>query len=137
MFPGKFPVTYCPSSHKRPIWAGKENFIYSRCIAHRMKQSLFLKAYGNSPVLRVLDFFVTFQEYDYSMKDIAKNSRVGYTTLKLFWKSLVDRKIMSHTRVVGKAKMYKLNTTNPEVKEFIKLYWLVVDKATPKLKVSA
>ncbi len=102
-----------------------------------MKQSLFLKTYGNSPVLRVLDFFVTFQEYDYSMKDIAKNARVGYTTLKSFWKNLVDRKIMTHTRFVGKAKMYKLNTTNPEVKEFIKLYWLVVGRATPRLMARA
>lgn len=84
-------------------------------------------------MLRVLDFLVTFQEYDYSMKDIAKNAKIGYTTLKLFWKSLVDRSIINQTRLVGKAKMYKLNKDNPEVKEFIKLYWLVIDRETDRL----
>ena len=67
------------------------------------------------------------------MKDIAKNAKIGYTTLKLFWKSIVDRKIVTQIRVVGKAKMYKLNKDNPEVKEFIKLYWLVIDRETDRL----
>ena len=67
------------------------------------------------------------------MKDIAKNAKIGYTTLKLFWKNLVDRKMIKQTRVVGKAKMYKLNTDNPEIKEFIKLYWLVIDRETDRL----
>ena len=97
------------------------------------QKSLFLKAYGNNPKLNVLDFLVTFQEFDYSMKDIAKNAKIGYNTLKLFWKDLVDRKIVTQTRVVGKAKMYKLNKENPEVKEFIKLYWLVIDRETERL----
>ncbi|MEK6949689.1 MAG: hypothetical protein AABX34_05685, partial [Nanoarchaeota archaeon] len=95
--------------------------------------SLFLKAYGNKPKLNVLDFLVTFQEFDYSMKDIAKNAKIGYNTLKLFWKDLVDRKMVVQTRVVGKAKMYKLNKENPEVREFIKLYWLVIDRETERL----
>ena len=97
------------------------------------QKSLFLKAYGNNPKLNVLDFLVTFQEFDYSMKDIAKNAKIGYNTLKLFWKDLAVRKIVAQTRVVGKAKMYKLNKENPEVKEFIKLYWLVIDRETERL----
>ena len=99
-----------------------------------MKQeSLFLQAYGDGPILRVMDFLVVFQEFDYSMKDIAKNSKIGYTTLKLFWNKLVDRGIVIQSRVVGKAKMFKLNKENPEVKEFIKLFWLVVDRETDNL----
>ena len=97
------------------------------------QKSLFLKSYGDSPILRVMDFLITFQEYDYSMKDTAKNAKIGYTTLKLFWKTLIDRKIITKTRVVGKAKMYKLNKGNPEVREFIKLYWLVIDRETSRL----
>ncbi len=67
------------------------------------------------------------------MKEIAKNSKVGYTTLKLFWKNLVNRKIVAPTRTVGKAKMFRLNLENPEVKEFIKLYWLVTERETDRL----
>ena len=98
-----------------------------------MTESLFLKVYGDSPTLRVMDFLIVFQEFDYSMKDIARNSKIGYTTLKLFWSKLVDREIVVQTRVVGKAKMFKLNLENPEVKEFIKLFWLVVDRETDRI----
>ena len=87
--------------------------------------SLFLKAYGDNPKLRVLDFLLTFEDFDYSMKDIAKNSKVGYTTLKEFWDSLVKRNVVKQTRTVGEAKMYKLNISNPEVRSFSKFYWTV------------
>ena len=97
------------------------------------QKSLFLKTYGDNPVLKVLDFLITFQEYDYSMKDIAKNAKISYTTLKSFWKDLVEREIVSQTRIVGKAKMYKLNKDNPEIKEFMKLYWLVIERETNRL----
>ncbi len=97
------------------------------------KESLFLKAYGDTPILRVFDFLITFQDFDYSMKDIAINAGVGYTTLKLFWNDLVIRKIVTQTRAVGKAKMYKLNKENPEVIEFIKFYWLVVERETKRI----
>lgn len=99
----------------------------------RMVKSLFLKAYGNTPILRVMDFLITFQEYDYSMKDIARKAGVGYTTLKLFWKEMVKRQIVVQTRAVGKAKMYKLNTANPEVQQFVKLYWMVIDRETDRM----
>ena len=99
-----------------------------------MKQiSLFLKAYGDNPILRVMDFLITFQDFDYPMKEIAKNSGIGYTTLKLFWSKLIERDVVMQTRVVGKAKMFKLDLENPEVKEFIKLYWMVVERETERL----
>ncbi|PIU76038.1 hypothetical protein COS75_01105 [Candidatus Pacearchaeota archaeon CG06_land_8_20_14_3_00_35_12] len=97
------------------------------------QKSLFLQAYGDSPKLRVMDFLITFQDYDYSMKEIAKNSGIGYTTLKEFWPDLVRRKIVKQTRAVGKAKMFKLNLENPEVQLFIKLYWTVIENQTDKL----
>ncbi len=96
-------------------------------------KSSFLKIYGDSPILRVLDFLITFEDFDYSMKDIAKNSKIGYTTLKLIWNDLVNRNVVVQTRVVGKAKMFKLNKDNQEIKEFIKLYWMVIDRETDRL----
>jgi len=90
-------------------------------------KSIFLQIY-DSPILRVLDFLITFQEYDYSMKDIAKNAHISYSTLKLFWNDLVARNIVTLTRTVGKAKMYKLNMENPEVQAFAKFYWTVIGR---------
>ena len=70
---------------------------------------------------------IVHSEYDYSMKDIARYSNVGYTTLKEIWKDFKEKKIVVQTRVVGKAKMYRLNLKNPVVTKFIDYYWAVVD----------
>ena len=37
------------------------------------------------------------------------------------------------SRLVGKAKMYKINKANPAVQHFIKMYWEIVNKATEHL----
>ena len=92
-----------------------------------MTKSVFLQEEGDTPKNRVLSFLIVHSEYDYSMKDIARYSVVGYTTLKEMWKDLKEKKIVVQTRVVGKAKMYKLNLKNPVVNRFIDYYWAVVD----------
>ena len=92
-----------------------------------MQKSLFLKAQGNTPRNRIWDFLIVYQEYDYSMKDIAKFSGVGYTTLKKIWKDFEKNNLVVNTRNVGKAKMYKLNVDNSVVQKFTDFYWSVID----------
>ncbi|MBI2142692.1 hypothetical protein HYU15_04380 [Candidatus Woesearchaeota archaeon] len=48
-------------------------------------QTAFLQTFGESPVLKVLDFLIVNEDFDHSMTDIARHSGVGYSTLKLFW----------------------------------------------------
>ena len=86
-------------------------------------ETVFLKIFGNSPILKVLDFLVVNEDFDYSMTDIAKLSGVGYSTLKLFWGKLEKNNIIKQTREVGKAKMYRLNFANPIIKKFRDFYW--------------
>lgn len=86
-------------------------------------KTAFLQIFGDSPILRVLDFLVVNEDFDYSMTDIAGFSGVGYSTLKLFWAKLEKENIIINTRIVGKAKMYKLNLTNPIIKKFRDFYW--------------
>lgn len=96
-------------------------------------KSLFLKSEGDTPKNRIWDFLITFQEYDYSMKDIAIQSKVAYSTLKLLWPYFEKNSIIVQTRNVGKAKMYRLNLKNPLAKAFINYYYVVVRKETDKL----
>ena len=86
-------------------------------------KTAFLETFGDSPILRVLDFLVVNEDFDYSMTDIANFSGIGYSTLKLFWSRLERQKIITQTRTVGKAKMYKLDLSNPVVKKFRDFYW--------------
>jgi len=92
-----------------------------------MNTSVFLQEEGNTPKNRIWSFLIVHSEYDYSMKDIARHSGVGYTTLKEIWKEFREKNIVVETRFVGKAKMYKLNIKNHVVNKFIDYYWAVVD----------
>src|SRR3990167_6192392 len=89
----------------------------------------FLSVFGDSPILKVMDFLIVNEDFDYSMTDIASESGVGYSTLKLFWKNLESNKIVKNTRTVGKAKMYKLNIANPVIKKFRDFYWETTKQA--------
>ena len=97
------------------------------------EKSLFLRTLGDSPKLKVLDFLIVSDEFDYSMKEIAEKSGVGYSTLRLFWKELIKDEIVVHTRNIGRAKLFRLNTKNPIVKKFDKMYWEITETITEQL----
>jgi len=102
-------------------------------------KSVFLEIFGDTPVLRAIDFLIINEDFDYSMTDIASLSGIGYSTLKLFWDNLENSLIVKQTRIVGKAKMYKLNYSNPAVKKFRGFYWEATKQGirSNKLKVAA
>ncbi len=90
-------------------------------------ESAFIEIFGNNPVMKVLDFLITFQLFDYPLTEIAKNSGVGYSTLQTFWNNLERNNIVIKTRRVGKSDLYKLNTNNPAVKQLLELDWKFIN----------
>ena len=98
-------------------------------------KTAFLEIFGDSPILRVMNYLVVNEDFDYSMTDIASLSGVGYSTLKLFWSKLEKQGIVVNVRTIGKAKMYKLNLSNPVIKKFRDFYWETTkQKVHEKLK---
>ena len=97
--------------------------------------SVFLNLEGDTVKNGIWNFLIIHSEFDYSMKDIADNSGVSYSALKLIWKEFVERNLVVHTRNVGKAKMYELNRNNSQVEKFINYYWSVVDSAIENSKI--
>ena len=89
-------------------------------------ETVFIEVFGNNPIMKVLDFLITFQAFDYSLTEIAKNSGVGYSTLQTFWEKLERNNIVIKTRRIGKSDLYKLNTDNPAVKQLVKLDWNLI-----------
>ena len=89
-------------------------------------ETVFIEVFGNNPVMKVLDFLITFHSFDYPLTEIAKNSEVSYSTLQTFWEKLERNKIVIKTRRVGKSDLYKLNTNNPAIKQLIKLDWNLI-----------
>lgn len=90
------------------------------------KETVFTAVFGDNPVMKVVDFLITFQLFDYPLTGIARNSGVSYSTLQTFWSKLERNKIVIKTRRVGKSDLYKLNTNNPAIKQLIKLDWNLI-----------
>ena|SRR3989338_388666 len=85
-------------------------------------KSLFVEFMGDSPTIRVLGYLLTERELDFSITDMADNSGIGRATLYRIWDNLIKNKIITHTRDIGKAKLFKLNTENTKIKKLIEIY---------------
>lgn len=96
-------------------------------------KSLFVEFFGDYPIIRVLDFLIENDVFDYSKKDICRNSDVSWNTLETFLGKLEQPNIVFYTRKVGKASMYKLNTKNPVVKKLIELDNKLMKKSMEKV----
>lgn len=97
-------------------------------------ETIFIEIFGNNPVIKVIDFLITYQLFDYPLTEIAKNSGVSYSTLQTFWEKLEKNRIVIKTRRVGKSDLFKLNTHNPAVKQIIKLDWNLIKGHDQKLQ---
>ena len=85
------------------------------------EKSSFRLVFGNSPIVKVIDFFIDNREFDYSLTDISKNADIGWSTLHQFWSNIVKLGIVVKTRKIGRAELYKLNLSSPLVKKLIGL----------------
>src|SRR3989344_2637334 len=90
-------------------------------------ETIFLEVFGNNPTMKVIDFLITYQLFDYPLTEIAKNSEVSYSTLQTFWNNLEKNNIVIKTRRVGKSDLFKINTDNLAIKQLIKLDWNLVN----------
>jgi len=90
------------------------------------QKSIFIEIFGNSPLIRILNFLILGKDFDYSMTDIAEGSHVGWTSFTRAWGDLEKRKVVVRTRDIGRAKLYKLNTQDPTVQKIVKLHWEII-----------
>ncbi len=101
------------------------------------EKSIFVEYFGSSPYVKVLDFLIEGQEFDYSMTEVARGAGVGWSAFTRIWKQLLDKKIILPTREIGNAKLFKLNKKNLFVEKIIKLDWELTKAETDKLIVKA
>jgi len=45
-------------------------------------ETVFIEVFGSNPIIKVLDFLITYRLFDYSLTEITKNSEVSYSTLQ-------------------------------------------------------
>lgn len=86
-----------------------------------MQKSLFVETFGDYPIIRVIDFLIENEIFDYSKKDIVRYSEVSWNTLERFFNQLIKKELIIKTRKVGKSQMYKINLGNPVVKKIMEI----------------
>jgi DNA-binding transcriptional ArsR family regulator len=74
------------------------------------RKSNFLKYFGESPRIKVLDTLIENEMFDLSMQEISELSGVSRVTLMKLIPELLKQKIIIKTREVGRATMYRLNS---------------------------
>ncbi len=97
------------------------------------EKSAFVEYFGDYPLIRVLDFLIESRDMDYSLTEIANNAGVGWTAFSGIWQQLNEKNIVVFTRKIGNAKLFRLNTQNPWVKELIRMDKVVTRLETEKL----
>jgi len=97
------------------------------------EKSIFVEYFGDSPYIKVLDFLIDGQDFDYSMTDIARGAGIGWSAFTNVWTKLLDKKIITKTRTIGNAKLFKINKENPAVQKLIKIDLELTKLETDKL----
>jgi len=73
-------------------------------------KSLLLQYMGDTPQLRIIDFFLDNRESDYSKKEIIEHTGISKTTFYKVWDEIVQFEYLKTTRKYGKAQLYALNS---------------------------
>ncbi len=85
------------------------------------KESLLIKALGNSPKMRIIDFLLDNKLFDFSKKEIIEGAGLSKTTFYRIWNDLNCLGIIKVSRTFGKTKLYKLNKEAPISRMLLKL----------------
>ena len=83
--------------------------------------SILTETFGETPMIKAIDFFLTFREFDYSKTQVAAETEISRITMDKIWPRLIKAQIIFQTRTVGVAELYKLNFQNPRVKALIEM----------------
>lgn len=86
-----------------------------------MEETLFVKTFGNSPFIRIIDFFLDNKLFDFSKKEIIEELGMSKTTFYKYFPALVELGIITESRRFGKTTLYKLNLNNPIVKKLMEI----------------
>ena len=77
-----------------------------------MDRSSLVLVFGESPFIKVLDFFITFEDFDYPISFIARETETKWETVEKVVALLIKKGIIKKTRKLGKAWLYSLDKEN-------------------------
>jgi len=97
-----------------------------------------LKTLGESPKLRIIDFFLDNKLFDFTKKEVIEALGISKQTFYKYFPDIERYGIVAPTRRIGKAILYKVNLENTMVKMFIeyetKLSLQIAEQEAEKMK---
>jgi DNA-binding transcriptional ArsR family regulator len=77
--------------------------------------SIIIKTLGDSPKLRIVDFFLDNPTYDFTKKEVIEALGMSKQTFYKYFPELQEYEIVKVTRRIGRAKLYTINPEHPLV----------------------
>ncbi len=100
--------------------------------------SLLIRALGNTPKLRILDYLLDYKLNDFTKKEIIEASGMSKLTFYKYFKDLEELGLVIASRKIGRATLYKVNLNNPIVEMLVeyetKLSLQIAEKEEEKMK---
>ncbi|MEM2995494.1 MAG: winged helix-turn-helix domain-containing protein [Candidatus Bathyarchaeia archaeon] len=104
-------------------------------------ESILIKTLGNSPKLRIVDFFLDNPLFDFTKKEVIEALGMSKQTFYKYFPELEEYGVVKVSRKIGKAKLYRINVEHPLVKMLreyeTKLSQEIAEKAEVKKPVLA
>ncbi|MBI2045289.1 hypothetical protein HYT23_04490 [Candidatus Pacearchaeota archaeon] len=92
-----------------------------------MEKSSFTLVFGESPFVKVLDFFLTYEDFDYPISFISKETETKWETIEKIVEMLIKKGFIKKTRKLGKAWLYALDKENKLTKLLIHIDMKISD----------
>lgn len=77
--------------------------------------SIIIKTLGDSPKLRIVDFFLDNPTHDFTKKEVIEALGMSKQTFYKYFPELEEYEIIKVTRRIGRAKLYRINPEHPLV----------------------
>lgn len=88
--------------------------------------------FGNSPLVKILDFFLENRFWDYTKTDIANHSGISRTQLYKVWSVILEGQLVKETRKIGATTLYQVNMDSPIMRRLEKLSLTIADEKNKK-----
>ena len=78
-------------------------------------ESIIIKTLGDSPKLRIVDFFLDNPLFDFTKKEVIEALGMSKQTFYKYFPDLEEYEIVKVSRRIGRAKLYRINIEHPLV----------------------
>lgn len=89
--------------------------------------------FGNSGLVKVLDFLLENRFWDYTKTDIAEQSGLSRTQLYRIWDKILENDLVKASRKIGATVLYQTNMQSSIIKQLENLSLTVADEKNERI----